>query len=52
MNNLHPQEAWTWLHARFDTLLVDARPEMESLYGGQPLGVGSVPRYEYRWEQV
>ena len=47
MKNLHPQEAWTWLHTRFDTLFVVARPEIESLFSGQPLGVVSVPRYEY-----
>ncbi|NML84709.1 hypothetical protein [Polaromonas sp.] len=47
MKNLHPQEAWTSLHARFDTRFVDRRLEIESLFGGRPLGVVSVPRYEY-----
>ena len=47
MKNLHPQEAWTWLQAHPDSLFVDVRMEIESLYVGRPPGVVNVPWYEY-----
>jgi rhodanese-related sulfurtransferase len=47
MKNLYPQEAWTWLQAHPDSLFVDVRMEIESLYVGRPPGVVNVPWYEY-----
>jgi rhodanese-related sulfurtransferase len=47
MKNLQPQEAWTWLQAHPDSLFVDVRMEIESLYVGRPPGVVNVPWYEY-----
>ncbi len=47
MKNLSPQEAWTWLQAHPDSLFVDVRMEIESLYVGRPPGVVHVPWYEY-----
>ena len=47
MKNLQPKEAWTWLQAHPDTLFVDVRMEIESLYVGRPPGVVHVPWYEY-----
>ena len=47
MKNLPPKEAWTWLQAHPDTLFVDVRMEIESLYVGRPPGVVNVPWYEY-----
>jgi rhodanese-related sulfurtransferase len=47
MKNLRPQEAWTWLQAHPDSLFVDVRMEIESLYVGRPPGVVNVPWYEY-----
>ena len=47
MKNLHPKEAWASLQAHPDTLFVDVRMEIESLYVGRPPGVVHVPWYEY-----
>lgn len=47
MKNLTPLEAWTHLQEAPDTLFVDVRMEIESLYVGRPLGVVNVPWYEY-----
>ncbi len=47
MKNLQPQEAWASLQARPDTLFVDVRMEIESLYVGRPPGVVNVAWYEY-----
>ena len=47
MKNLQPQEAWTWLQSHPDSLFVDVRMEIESLYVGRPPGVVNVPWYEY-----
>ena len=47
MKNLQPQEAWASLQAQPDTLFVDVRMEIESLYVGRPPGVVNVPWYEY-----
>jgi rhodanese-related sulfurtransferase len=47
MKNLTPLEAWTLLQQTPDTLFVDVRMEIESLYVGRPPGVVNVPWYEY-----
>lgn len=47
MKNLQPKEAWTWLQAHPDSLFVDVRMEIESLYVGRPPNVVNVPWYEY-----
>jgi rhodanese-related sulfurtransferase len=47
MKHLPPQEAWTHLQQAPDTLFVDVRMEIESLYVGRPPGVVNVPWYEY-----
>jgi rhodanese-related sulfurtransferase len=47
MKNLTPLEAWTLLQQAPDTLFVDVRMEIESLYVGRPPGVVNVPWYEY-----
>jgi len=47
MKNLLPHEAWAALQARPDTLFVDVRMEIESLYVGRPPGVENIPWYEY-----
>ncbi len=47
MKNLTPLEAWTHLQQAPDTLFVDVRMEIESLYVGRPPGVVNVPWYEY-----
>jgi len=47
MKNLLPQEAWALLQRQPDTLFVDVRMEIESLYVGRPPGVENVPWYEY-----
>jgi rhodanese-related sulfurtransferase len=47
MKNFQPQEAWRWLQSRPDTLFIDVRMEIESLYVGRPPGVINVPWYEY-----
>ncbi len=47
MKNLQPKEAWSWLQAHPDSLFVDVRMEIESLYVGRPPNVVNVPWYEY-----
>jgi len=47
MKHLPPQEAWNHLQQAPDTLFVDVRMEIESLYVGRPPGVVNVPWYEY-----
>jgi rhodanese-related sulfurtransferase len=47
MKQLLPREAWDQLRARPDTLFVDVRMEIESLYVGRPPGVHGIPWYEY-----
>ena len=47
MKNLTPLEAWTHLQQTPDTLFVDVRMEIESMYVGRPPGVVNVPWYEY-----
>jgi rhodanese-related sulfurtransferase len=47
MKNLHPQQAWTWLQAHPDSLFVDVRMEIESMYVGRPPGVHMIAWYEY-----
>ena len=47
MKNLLPHEAWDQMQKRPDTLFVDVRMEIESLYVGRPPGVENIPWYEY-----
>ena len=47
MKNLLPKQAYDWLQNHPDTLFVDVRMEIESLYVGRPPGVVNVPWYEY-----
>ena len=47
MKNLLPKEAWQLLQQRPETLFVDVRMEIESLYVGRPPGVENIPWYEY-----
>ena len=47
MKELTPLEAWAQLQSRPDTLFVDVRMEIESLYVGRPPGVENIPWYEY-----
>jgi rhodanese-related sulfurtransferase len=47
MKHLQPREAWDYLQQHPDTLFVDVRMEIESLYVGRPPGVVNVPWYEY-----
>ena len=47
MKNLLPREAWDQMQKRPDTLFVDVRMEIESLYVGRPPGVENIPWYEY-----
>ena len=47
MKNLLPQEAWDLLQRQPDTLFVDVRMEIESLYVGRPPGVENIAWYEY-----
>ena len=47
MKNLSPKETWALLQQQPDTLFVDVRMEIESLYVGRPPGVENIPWYEY-----
>ena len=47
MKNLQPLQAWTWLQSHPDSLFVDVRMEIESMYVGRPPCVVNVPWYEY-----
>ena len=47
MKNLLPKEAWALVQQQPDTLFVDVRMEIESLYVGRPPGVHGIPWYEY-----
>ncbi|MFZ2736940.1 MAG: rhodanese-like domain-containing protein [Burkholderiaceae bacterium] len=47
MRNLSPQESWALLQHQPDTLLLDVRMEIESLYVGRPPGALNIPWYEY-----
>ena len=47
MKHFQPQESWDYLQQHPDTLFVDVRMEIESLYVGRPPGVINIPWYEY-----
>ena len=47
MKHLQPKEAWALLQQHPETLFVDVRMEIESLYVGRPPGVVNIPWYEY-----
>jgi len=47
MRNLSPKESWVLLQQQPDTLLIDVRMEIESIYVGCPLGALNIPWYEY-----
>ena len=47
MKNLQPKEAWALVQAQPNTLFIDVRMEIESLYVGRPPLVENIPWYEY-----
>ena len=47
MKNLLPVQAHQWLQDNPNSLFVDVRMEIESLYVGRPPGVVNVPWYDY-----
>ena len=47
MRNLLPKDAWALLQQHPDSLFVDVRMEIESLYVGRPPGVHLIAWYEY-----
>ncbi len=47
MKHLPPRQAWQLLQERPETVFVDVRMEIESLYVGRPPGVVHIPWYEY-----
>jgi rhodanese-related sulfurtransferase len=47
MRHLTPQAAWQLLQSAPDTLFVDVRMEIESLYVGRPPGAIHIAWYEY-----
>ncbi len=47
MKHLAPTQAWQQLQTRPDTVFIDVRMEIESLYVGRPPGVVNIPWYEY-----
>jgi rhodanese-related sulfurtransferase len=47
MQDLTPRQAWDYLQAHPDALLVDVRMEIEYLYVGHPPGAVHIPWYEY-----
>ena len=47
MKNLLPKETWALIQQRPDTMFVDVRMEIESLYVGRPPGVHTIAWYEY-----
>ena len=47
MKHLLPRQAWEWLQASPNALLIDVRMEIESMYVGRPPGAVHVAWYEY-----
>lgn len=47
MNHFEPREAWSYLQAHPDALLIDVRMEIEYLYVGHPPGARHIAWYEY-----
>jgi len=47
MRHLSPRESWALVQANPDSLLVDIRMEIESMYVGRPPGAVNIPWYEY-----
>jgi rhodanese-related sulfurtransferase len=47
MQHLKPQDAWAFLLATPEAILVDVRMEIESMYVGRPPGAIHIPWYEY-----
>ena len=47
MRHLTPRESWALLQAQSNSLLVDIRMEIESMYVGRPPGAVNIPWYEY-----
>jgi rhodanese-related sulfurtransferase len=47
MQHLDPTQAWAFIQSSPNTIFVDVRMEIESLYVGRPPGVISIPWYEY-----
>ena len=47
MRHLSPRESWALVQSNPDSLLVDIRMEIESMYVGRPPGAVNIPWYEY-----
>ena len=47
MRHLSPRESWALVQANPDSLLVDIRMEIESMYVGRPPGAVNIAWYEY-----
>ncbi len=47
MKHLPPRQAWQLLQDQPETVFIDVRMEIESLYVGRPPGVVNIPWYEY-----
>lgn len=47
MKHLPPRQAWQSLQDQPETVFIDVRMEIESLYVGRPPGVVNIPWYEY-----
>ena len=47
MRNLTPRESWALMQSNPNSLLVDIRMEIESMYVGRPPGAVNIPWYEY-----
>jgi rhodanese-related sulfurtransferase len=47
MRHLSPRESWALVQANPDSLMIDIRMEIESMYVGRPPGAVNIPWYEY-----
>ena len=47
LQHLEPKEAWAFLQATSDAVLIDVRMEIESMYVGRPPRAINIPWYEF-----
>ncbi|MDI9331730.1 MAG: rhodanese-like domain-containing protein [Alphaproteobacteria bacterium] len=47
MRHLSPRESWALVQSNPESLLIDIRMEIESMYVGRPPGAVNIPWYEY-----
>jgi rhodanese-related sulfurtransferase len=47
MKHLEPRQAWSFLQAHPEAILLDIRMEIEAMYVGAPPGAVNIPWYEY-----